>query len=348
MTIVNLSNYYNIKSYPPKNRNSIVTSPYSPLSNSVSVYLPPKFLIQKRNSKKNNSIQQHKIYDAVQYIKRPNKTFVFDLDETIGCFTELYTLWRYIFRSTIIKNNNVCIYLPSLNETIKQDLFNELLDLYPEFFRYNILVLFSNLYSYMLGGLCSRIYIYTNNQCEYPHWIKYILRYLDVKINGGKDTLFERPICAFKIKDKIVERLRTSNEKSHYDFIRCSLLARNTEICFLDDKYYSKMVHHKVYYIQPPPYFHSLKHNTIFMRFTQSSLMNKLIQHQLFFENDPLISPFYYDEVDTSLLLSEEEHKQIYMKMNFYVREFISISLKNPYTKKSKKKLGRFTRKKSH
>jgi hypothetical protein len=40
------------------------------------------------------------------------------------------------------------------------------------------------------------------------------------------------------------------------------------EMCFVDDRNYNSMRRSKVYYIQPPPYFHSLSESEINNRFT--------------------------------------------------------------------------------
>ena len=50
-----------------------------------------------------------------------NKIVVFDLDETLGYFTELGMVWDAL--TNYIKNNNV-------NIARNQDLFNKILDLY--------------------------------------------------------------------------------------------------------------------------------------------------------------------------------------------------------------------------
>ena len=60
------------------------------------------------------------------------KTLVFDLDETIGHFKQLYCLYQIIIRI--------------LNRLLTQTEFNELIDLYPEFFRVGIFSIFELLY----------------------------------------------------------------------------------------------------------------------------------------------------------------------------------------------------------
>ena len=68
------------------------------------------------------------------------KTFVFDLDETIGSFSELYILFKCIeYVKTDLKL--------SIFDNDKELLF-ALLDLFPEFFRYGISVIFQYLHEF--------------------------------------------------------------------------------------------------------------------------------------------------------------------------------------------------------
>ena len=71
------------------------------------------------------------IYSNNKYLKNNisnTNIFVLDLDETIGHFTDLYILWIGITKFLNISNN--------IN---KQKLFNNILDLYPEFLFINII-----------------------------------------------------------------------------------------------------------------------------------------------------------------------------------------------------------------
>lgn len=279
-----------------------------------------------------------KIYDA-NVNKHISKVLVFDLDETIGCFTELHTIWvciEQLYKSMLPPTN--------MNHNEKQLIFNELLDLYPEFLRVGILQIFQYVYTRILGGECHKIYLYTNNQCEYPDWVKHIILYLNTKVTGGNTHfIFERPICAFKIKNVIVEPKRTSHDKIYDDFITCSLLPKSTEICYLDDKQYEKMKHNKVYYIQPPPYYHSLKHAEINNRFAKSMLYQTLVKQGF---NVPIPIIFKYSEIDPKKQMTMEQHVHIYTKMMYYIREFFVMTTKHRKTRKMGYKIGRFSRKK--
>jgi hypothetical protein len=64
------------------------------------------------------------------------KIVVFDLDETLGYFTELGIFWDSLANYMKITQN------PELNQTH----FNEILDLFPEFLRPNII----NILNYLI------------------------------------------------------------------------------------------------------------------------------------------------------------------------------------------------------
>ena len=76
-------------------------------------------------------------------------------------------------------------------------------------------------------------------------------KYFDNKVNY---ELFDKIIAAFKVRGKQVEIDRTSHDKTMDDFVRCTKLSENIEVCFIDDLYHSGMVDDKVYYINVKPY----------------------------------------------------------------------------------------------
>jgi len=250
------------------------------------------------------------------------KVIVFDLDETLGYFSDLVSLW----------------YVIALKKT--QQNFNALLDQYPEFLRYGILTILEYLYHKKHAGKCYKLYLYTNNQYS-PEIPRYIAKYFDYKMGIYRDMddftkthLFDQVICAFKVGNRIIEPCRTSNKKTHSDFIRCTLLPKNTEICFVDDIYHNRMNHHKIYYIQPSAYYHNLKKSDIINRACafMPDVYNRDYLHYLFNNhNTPQVS--------------NETNIQVSQKIMYYIKEFFHLSSINTKTRKSKTKLGRFTRK---
>ena len=68
-----------------------------------------------------------------------NKVVVFDLDETLGYFIELGIFWDSL--QTFITTNNLILEENNTTSNITQYRFNQVLDLYPEFIRPDILII---------------------------------------------------------------------------------------------------------------------------------------------------------------------------------------------------------------
>lgn len=180
------------------------------------------------------------------------KTIVFDLDETIGHFKQLYCLYQIIVKTT--------------DYAIDQGKFNQIVDLYPEFFRIGIFSIFELLCRKRRQQMVDSLYIYTNNKCE-GNWVKMITGYISSKVCPG-EQLFDDHILAFKIRDQIVEIRRTNETKTYGDLVKCMMLPEeDIEVCFIDNTEYTRMCERKVYYIVPSPYYHSLKNAEIMRRF---------------------------------------------------------------------------------
>lgn len=194
----------------------------------------------------------------------PQKMIVFDLDETLGCFGDLFIMWsgvRHLF--------------PTFNS------FAEMFDLYPEFLRYGVLTILEYLYKKKIRGECDKLLIYTNNQCS-SEWVKIIADYLQDKVKTAyhsrniirsDEPLFDQLICAYRIQSRPNELLRTSHRKSMDDLVKCTYLdGSDLEVCFVDDVEHTRMKESRVYYISPVPYYHSLTAEQIVNRFLESSL----------------------------------------------------------------------------
>ena len=193
------------------------------------------------------------------------KIVVFDLDETLGYFTEFGIFWDCLMRYSNEKKN------VSLNQSD----FNDILDLYPEFLRPNIINILSYLKKKKQTMCCHKMMIYTNNNGP-KTWAHHIIKYFSEKI---KYKLFDQLISAFKINGKIVEVCRTSHHKNHSDFIKCTKLPINSEICFLDDTFYPGMADNNVYYINLKPYYHDLPFDLMLDKFIKSKIGKKIIDN---------------------------------------------------------------------
>jgi hypothetical protein len=262
------------------------------------------------------------------------KHFIFDIDETLGSFSDMYCLWKGIQSLVLKKGNNV---------TFDQNTFNEIMNLYPEFLRYGITTILEYLYHKKKKKQCGFIFVYTNNQCD-PPWIELIISYFETQFD--MKGLFEKPISAFKINNKRIDSRRTSHEKSYSDFLKCTLLSKNSELCFVDDLFFPKMLTDQVFYVQPKPYFHSLGKIEIIERFI-SSKINKT--HFLITKESltKLLSSSLQLNKTVKTRLEKENDIDISRKLMCTIREFFYLVLKKEKTRRNRFFLmsGKFTRK---
>ena len=191
------------------------------------------------------------------------KVVVFDLDETLGSFGQF---------------GSFCMLLDDYynNDDKAYSMFNELLDLYPEYLRPYILNVLRYLLQKKKDGKCKAVMIYTNNQGERA-WVEHIKTYFETKLQS---KIFEQIISAFKVDGKIVEVNRTSHDKTIDDFFRCTKLPKDVEICFVDDLFHPKMEDENVYYIHVKGYKHYLPTSVMIKRFLNSNLAKDIKDNQ--------------------------------------------------------------------
>jgi hypothetical protein len=171
---------------------------------------------------------------------KPMKIVVFDMDETLGCFTELGIFWDSLERYYGANLSNVKFF--------------EVLDLFQEFIRPNILKILEFIKNQKKNNICDHVMIYTNNQGP-KSWVKMISDYFNNKVEYD---IFDKIIAAFKVNNKVIEVSRTSHNKSVDDLIRCTKIPANAEICFIDDQRHPLMERDNVYYIHVKPYTYSI------------------------------------------------------------------------------------------
>jgi hypothetical protein len=183
---------------------------------------------------------------------------VLDVDETLGYFVELG-----IFCDALTQNawNN--------DAMAQYTHFNHLMDAFPEFLRPNILDILRYLKVKKDKNECCGVMVYTNNSGPRA-WVEHIIKYMETKLGA---PLFDQIVAAFKINGKIIEMGRTTHDKTYDDFMRCTKLPSNVEVCFLDDQMHAHMEHGQVYYINLKPYVHQLSVQTLMDRFMQSSVL---------------------------------------------------------------------------
>jgi hypothetical protein len=178
------------------------------------------------------------------------KVIVFDLDETIGNFIQLYYIYFFLNKYF----NTYKIYTEYIHSYA---LLGLLLDNLPLYLRPNILTIFQ----YLLENKkkINKIVIYSNNQIS-KEWIKRIAYYIEKKINGN---IFDKVIGPYKIHEQLIEPTRTSFEKKYSDLLFSLQLQSTCDICFVDDVYHSQMKHPKVNYLMIPPYHYYYDNNVI-------------------------------------------------------------------------------------
>lgn len=163
------------------------------------------------------------------------KIIVFDLDETIGFFSQLGLFID-------------C--LKSYNKKITKNDIIKIFDLYPNVFRHRIIPILKYLVKKRKQKKISKIMIYTNNQAE-KWWVLTIKKYLEEKIG---EHIFDRVIAAYKVNGKQIEMCRTTHNKTYNDFLKCSKVSKYAKICFIDDQKHEKMIHKNITYLHIPVY----------------------------------------------------------------------------------------------
>ena len=236
------------------------------------------------------------------------KIIVFDLDETLGFFSQFGTFWELLLQQKI--------------KLTHRD-FSQLLDLYPEYLRPNIISILNFLKHKKMSQCCNKIYLYTNNQGPLS-WANDIILYLEDKITHN---LFDKIIPAYKIGNKIVEPLRTSHEKSYNDLIRCINCQTEHKICFVDDVQHAKMVHDSVYYINVKPYIHMLSSEEIVRRFVNSGhrVLEHVDKNRLFSE---LKKYSYFEKDANEYIIDSILSKQIMIHLQDFLNPKVKVKVK--------------------
>jgi len=238
-------------------------------------------------------------------MNKPLKIVVFDLDETLGYFTEFG-----IFCD--------CLNKYFKNSEYSNTHFNELLDLYPEFIRPRILNTLKYLKSKKMENKCYKVMIYTNNQGD-KQWAINIKKYFDNKVNY---ELFDKIIAAFKVRGKQVEIDRTSHDKTMDDFVRCTKLPDNIEVCFIDDLYHVGMVDEKVYYINVKPYKHQLSMEKMIDTFLDSTLGDKVREKEHFITSIQYECKKYNYKISEKMTQEQEIDEIIGKRMLQHLKQF--------------------------
>lgn len=246
------------------------------------------------------------------------KIVVFDFDETIGNFIQLKVFWESIKNKLNYTDNDT-------------DKLNNILNIFPEYFRPKIMNILKYLLKIKKEGLCKYIMVYTNNPNKI--WIQQICNYINGKL---EQKVFNKIICAFKSQGVIIEPLRKSNNKNKEELLECLNLPLNTQICFIDDQYYELMDTDNVYYINIKPYLYSLKNTELIDKYYKYYGKSIKIPEKIFkVELSNLMNTYNYTFKPKDII----EHKvdiAVSKKLLEHIKQYFNKIKKNKTRKKIK------------
>ena len=202
------------------------------------------------------------------------KYIIFDVDETLGYFSQLGSFI-----------DAISFYNKDFSGSVFER-FNEILDLFPEFVRPKMIEILKYIHEKKVNGTCSGVFIYTNNQGP-RSWVQHIAKYFDYKVgnverNDNNATLFDKIIAAYMINGKIVEPGRTSQNKTYDDLLRITGISPHSEVCFVDDLNHPEMRHENVLYLNVKPYVKTLSANEMIRRYLKSPLASTIVDTREF------------------------------------------------------------------
>ena len=208
------------------------------------------FMTQLINNNNNNNNIGGNIGAMGKYV-------VFDVDETLGYFSQLGAFM-----------DALSFYYKDFSRS-HFERFNEILDLYPEFIRTNMIDILKYISNKKRQGTCNGIFIYTNNQGPRT-WVQHIAKYFEYKVG---DQLFDKIIAAYKVNGKVVEQGRTTQNKTYADLLRITGISPQAEVCFVDDLNHPGMRHSNVLYLNVKPYVKTLSVNEMIQRYLKSGVV---------------------------------------------------------------------------
>lgn len=209
--------------------------------------------------------------------KKKGKYIVFDVDETLGYFSQLGAFM-----------DAISFYNKDFSGSVFER-FNDILDLYPEFIRPKMIETLKYIHEIKLSGKCDGVFIYTNNQGP-RIWVQHIANYFEYKVGNVernnnqehiKNRLFDKIIAAYMINGKIVEQGRTSQNKTYDDLLRITGISSQAEVCFVDDLNHPDMRHENVLYLNVKPYVKTLPVTEMIERYLKSFLSKNIASRNI-------------------------------------------------------------------
>jgi hypothetical protein len=249
---------------------------------------------------------------------------VFDLDKTIGYFTQ------------------IAVVLDAMEEILGRELilkeFFKFLDLYDYTFRPEMFKIMKYLKGKKKKNDNLKVLIYTNNMGP-KSWVYKIKKYIEYKL---KYKLFDRVIAAWKVGNEIYEPKRTTHNKTYNDLLRCSRLGENYKILFLDDMDHRDLrLSKQVTYLKVDEYKVKKRFCDLIDIMMKSSLRNifskKIKQSEILrFRLEKSVKGSWYSKVNIN-------KDCFYKGVNYYskIREFVDKKNRRKSRRKKKRKLDR-------
>ena len=203
-------------------------------------------------------------------MNKKGKYIVFDVDETLGYFSQLGSFI-----------DAISFYNKDFSGSVFER-FNEILDLFPEFVRPKMIETLKYIHEKKANGKCSGLFIYTNNQGP-RSWVQHIAKYFDYKVgniernHNETNPLFDKIIAAYMINGKVIEPGRTSQNKTYDDLLRITGISPQAEVCFVDDLNHPDMRHENVLYLNVKPYVKTLSTDEMIQRYLKSPLASTIV-----------------------------------------------------------------------
>jgi len=253
---------------------------------------------------------------------------VFDLDETIGYFTQLYNIWETL--QIICENKGT------------QELFNLLLDVFNDYMRPLIFNIFNYLKQKKINNKHIAVMIYTNNN-SHKSWTLLIKEYIQHKLNFN---LFDNVICAFKVNGKVIEPCRTTYKKTYSDLIRCTSLPKTSQIFFIDDQYHEKMNHENIYYIKIKPYIFQYSYEEVINKINDKNITDYINKNYYINKkdfNDMFINKYTHFKFEIAIPGMMKNNIENHIDINVgkqimkHMSEFFYDIIENKQTRKNKK-----------
>jgi len=221
--------------------------------------------------------------DRKRNVSTVRKIAVFDMDETLGIFSEF---GEFIHILTSILNARRGYRDDTGDSSGSEDgepesygtalinkHFTQIMDLYPELLRPKILDVMRFLSRMKRVKRCSNVMIYTNNTGPIS-WTNNIKNFFNAK---ARYEVFDKVIGAFRRPNgEIVEVKRTTHDKTYADLVRCTNMMGKFEVFFIDDRKHPGMHAENVYVIRVKPYSRHIPMQQFIARFNNSRVFHSL------------------------------------------------------------------------